>query len=195
MSKSLAIIPARGGSKRFPGKNTALFRGKPLVEHAIDVARESGVFAAICVSSDDPQVLSIAKSKQVDIIHERPADLATDTAQLKTVCQTVLEGNPGYDSFGLLIPVSPLRTPEDIRKAHALLQSKDVNTVLSVVRYTHSPLRSFCLRDGYMHTFFGKEFMKPDQQLTPLYWHDGTVVFCKTNSFLKENDFCGTGTV
>ena len=195
MSKPLCIIPARGGSKRFPGKNTALFNGKPLVTHAIEVAKESGVFSAICVTSDDPEVINIAKEHGVDSIHERPADLASDTAQLKTVCFTLLQENPTYDCFALLIPVSPLRTAEDIKNAYKLLQSDDVNTVFSIVSHAHPPQTAVCINNGYLELFFGHENLKTTQQLTPLYHHNGTIIFCKTASFIEEKEFYGSKVV
>ncbi len=196
MSKTLCIIPARGGSKRFPGKNVALLNGKPLLAYAIEVAKASGVFDAVCVSSDDPRTLTIAREYGADIIHDRPADLATDAVQLKTLCKHLLEelslkGTP-YDTFALLIPVSPLRTAEDIRKAYALLQSSDAHTVMSVMRYSHPVQLAVCIRDGYLKPFFGSEHLKPAQKLEPLYRHDGTVIFCKTDAFLREGDFYGS---
>lgn len=194
--KTLCIIPARGGSKRFPKKNTALLAGKPLITYAIETAKESGIFEDICVSSDDPDVLKIAREHNVDIVHERPGDLAGDTVQLKTLIKHLLEEfkNEGkqYDAFALLIPVSPLRSAEDIRKAFELLQSEDTNTVMSVERYSHPPQRAQCIRDGYLEPYFGSEHMKPAQQLEPLYRHDGTVVFCKVASFLQEGEFHGS---
>lgn len=194
--KPLCIIPARKGSKRFPGKNTMLFRGKPLVQHAIDVAKESGVFSAICVTSDDPAVLEIARENGVDIIHERPAELSGDKVQLMAVCKAILEEYPDYDCFALLIPVAPLRTAQDIRNAYDLLQPDDTNTVFSIVKHSHPPQLSVCINNaGYLEPFFDKNNLKQSQQLTPLYHHNGTVIFCKRESFLREMDFYGSNVV
>ncbi len=195
MSKPLCIIPARGGSKRFPGKNTVLFDGKPLITHAIEVAKASGVFSAILVTSDDPEALKIARDNEVDIVHERSADLASDTAQLKTVCLSLLKEYPDYDAFALLIPVSPLRTAEDIQKAYALLQSGDVNTVFSVKQHLHPPQLAVAIQDGYLKPFFESDNLKTAQQLENLYHHDGTVIFCKRESFLEEGEFYGSKVV
>lgn len=199
MSKSLCIIPARGGSKRFPGKNTALLNGKPLVAYAIDVAKESGVFDTVCVTSDDPAVLTIARERGVDIVHDRPADLATDTAQLRTVCLRLLEElaaeGKSYDSFALLVPVSPLRTAAQIRAAAKLLQSSDADTVLSVTAHIHPPQRALCIRKGHIEPFSPDDVVKRAQELETLYYHDGTVMFCKTKQFLESGEFYATNIV
>ena len=104
--KPLAIIPARGGSKRFPRKNVALLKGKSLLEWTIDVAKESGVFERVVVSSEDEEIISIAKKCGAEI-HQRKDELASDTAQIKDVVESILkeysEKGEKYDSFGLII--------------------------------------------------------------------------------------------
>ena len=195
MSKTLCIIPARGGSKRFPGKNTAIFNGKPLVTHAIEVGQACGIFDKVCVSSDDGAVLSIAREHAVEFVHERPENLAGDTVPLKALCLHLLQEcaskGDDYDTFALLIPVSPFRTADDITAAHDLLQPEDVDTVMSVVRYAYPPQVAQCIRDGFLQPFYGIENMKRSQDLEPLYHHDGTIIFCKTAPFLERKEFYG----
>ena len=105
--KPLAIIPARGGSKRFPRKNVAILAGKPLIAYAIETAQESEIFDLVCVSSEDDEILSIAEKWGAQRVLKRPAELAKDHASLKEVCVHLLEDfamqGRKYLEFGLLL--------------------------------------------------------------------------------------------
>jgi CMP-N-acetylneuraminic acid synthetase len=135
MFKTVAFIPARKGSKGLPGKNKKLFCGKPLIQWSIEQAYESKVFDHIIVSSDDPDILKLAKDlKKLKVIPvERHPELATDNADMDEVL---------YDFFVrpqhkckhicLLPPTSPLRSSEDIRKMYKFIQMEKYWTVISV---------------------------------------------------------------
>lgn len=195
----LCIIPARGGSKRFPGKNVALLNGKPLIAYAIEVARESGVFEAVCVSSDDPEILDIASRWEADCAVSRPRHLASDTVQVKDVCAHVLrtfaDAGTAYATFGLLLPTSPLRTAEDIVRAYDLLVSHEANFVLSLVPFSHPVQRAVWVPGQYVEPYFGIEHMQPTQALDTTYRHDGTVIFARTSAFFEQMEFYGTKAV
>jgi len=133
--KTVAFIPARKGSKGLPGKNKKLFAGKPLVQWSIEQAAATKLFDHIFVSSDDEDVLQIAKDcKKMKVVPlERHKELATDTADMDEVL---------YDFFGrpknkcenicLLPPTSPLRLPEDISNMFKYLKYKKYWTIVSV---------------------------------------------------------------
>ena len=106
----LAVIPARGGSKRFPGKNLAKIGKYTLVEIAIRVARKSKYIDRIIVSSDDPAILSVAGKHAF----KRPAELATDSATSESVARNALSLCPSFHLLVLLQPTSPCRTAADI---------------------------------------------------------------------------------
>lgn len=108
----LAVIPARGGSKRVPRKNLREFRGKPLIQWAIDASWESKYIDARVVSTDDEEIFRISLALNGAPL-QRPADLATDTASSEDVLRHVLGCVP-LDWVVLLQPTSPLRTTEDI---------------------------------------------------------------------------------
>jgi len=108
----LAVIPARGGSKRTPRKNIRPFRGKPLLLWSIEAARKSKYIDMLVVSSEDQEILQAALAVDC-FINERPAELATDTASSEDVLRYCLAKQPA-DWIVLLQPTSPLRTAEDI---------------------------------------------------------------------------------
>lgn len=193
--KPVCIIPARGGSQRIPHKNLALLAGKPLLAYAIEAAQESERFAMICVSSDDEDVLEVARMWKAQALR-RPPELATDTAQVWQVCAHLLESfeaqGQSYEEFGVLLTTNPLRTADDLRAAYARFKQSDANYCMSLVPYNHPPQRAVWMPEGYVQSYFGIEYMRPAQAMEQLYRHDGTVIFGKTTVFLKERGFYGT---
>lgn len=191
--KPLCIIPARGGSKRVPRKNIADLRGRPLLAWAIRAARRSGVFDSVCVSSEDDEILQVARDHGADLVHDRSGELATDTAQVKSVCADVLrwrasEGEQ-YDAFGVLLTTTPLRRPADLAGAWRAFDASDAPVLMSVTPFDPPPQRALALENGRLHPHFGGAFFGPRQELTPLYRHDGTVIYCRTEPFLETGEF------
>jgi CMP-N-acetylneuraminic acid synthetase len=193
--KPLCIIPARGGSKRFPRKNVALLAGKPLIAYAIDAARESGVFDQVCVSSEDEEILKIASEFGADA-RKRDSKLSSDTAQMKHVCAAVLEEyqkqGKDYDAFALLPPTNPMRTAEDVKEAYNIFTSNECNFVMSVIRHGDPPQRAVWVKNGFVEPYFGLKHMKPAQELDDVFHDDGSIIFAKTVAFTEEGDFYGT---
>lgn len=133
--KIVAFIPARKGSKGLPGKNTKIFSGKPLIQWSIEQAAATKLFDHIIVSSDDPDVLQIAKDcKKLKVIPvERHAELATDKADMDDVLYDFF-ARPGNKCkyICLLPPTSPLRSPEDIKRMFRFIKMEKYWTVISV---------------------------------------------------------------
>lgn len=196
MNKPLCIIPARGGSKRFPRKNTALFQGKPLVGIATEKAKESRVFALVCVSSDDDDIMRMGKEYGADVLHRRPENLARDGIQLSDVCKNVLEyfASEGkhFDAFAVLTPMNPLRALEDIARAAALLQETGADTVLSLARHTHSPQRALAVRNNRIEQYFPDEELEKYETEEQLYYHDAAILFARTKPFIEKSSFFGS---
>lgn len=190
MKKPLAIIPARGGSKRFPRKNIALLAGKPLLAWAIDVAIESGVFDRVCVSSEDHEILDIAEKYGAEP-RARSAELAADNVQLRTLIPSVLtgyadEGLP-YETFGLVVPTSPLRTPQDIRNAYELFIEEECHSVMSIVKVEHPPQQCVWMPQVFIEPFLGADAMRlRSQDLPSLYHHNGAIIFMNSETFIQE---------
>ena len=122
----LAIIPARGGSKRLPHKNVLKLAGKPLIAWSIDAGLQSQYIDKVIVTSDDDEILNIAKQFKGEVI-KRPEELASDTATSFDAIKHTIENVEKYDYIVLLQPTSPLRNFKHIDNAIKLLESKKAN--------------------------------------------------------------------
>lgn len=135
--KAVAFIPARGGSRGIPGKNKKMFCGKPLVQWSIDQAKESKLFDKIVVSSDDDDILKIAKDCGVDS-HDRSIDLSGDATSLDDVLYAYFsEEDNKCEYISMLQPTSPLRSVQDLKDSYKFIQQK---RYWSVVGVTWNPM-------------------------------------------------------
>ena len=130
MTRRLAIIPARGGSKRLPRKNILPFLGRPIIAHTIEAATESGCFTRILVSTEDEEIADAARAAGADI-QQRDPSLATDAATLTDVCLDILASEEragrAFDTFACLYATAPLRRAEDIVAVTALAERTDID--------------------------------------------------------------------
>ncbi len=137
----LAIIPARGGSKRLPGKNIRNLLGKPLIAWSIEAAIHSNFFDEIMVNTDDQQIADISIEYGAMVPFLRHAGLSTDVASSLDVVKDTLDfyakNNRCFDVVVLLQPTSPLRNSEDIIGAMELFSDKSASSVLSVCEVDH----------------------------------------------------------
>lgn len=195
-TKPLCIIPARGNSKRLPRKNIRIFRGKPLIGYTIEVALESKIFDQVCVSSEDDEILEVAKQFGANFLHKRPEKLSADNAQVKEVCSYLLRDFKDsqkiqYDEFSVLLPCCPFRTEEDIVQSYEIFKKEKANFVLSVVPFSHPVQRAVWVPKKYIKPYFGIEYMKQTQSLDTCYRHDGSLITGKSSVFLRTNEFYG----
>jgi CMP-N,N'-diacetyllegionaminic acid synthase len=137
----LAIIPARGGSKRLPRKNILNLAGKPLIAWSIEAGLNSEYIDKVIVTSDDDEILEISRKFGADII-KRPDELANDTATTFDAIKHTIDNCEKYDYIVLLQPTSPLRNEKYIDDAIELLESKKADAIISVCEMDHSPLWS-----------------------------------------------------
>ncbi len=129
--KSAVLIPCRTGSKGIPNKNFRDFAGKPLWEWTYDAAVKSGVFDKIILSSDGGFIDRLSSGKDI-IDNERPSELSDDKVSLDNVLGYYVSKHEDIDIWCLLQPTSPLRTPGDIRKAHAMILKDKYESIVSV---------------------------------------------------------------
>jgi CMP-N-acetylneuraminic acid synthetase len=186
-NKYLAIIPARGGSKRLPNKNILDLDGKPLIAHTIESSLKSKYIDKVVVTSDSDKILEIAKFFKANTI-KRPNNLATDTSTpFKTIKHT-LKNNDKFKYLILLQPTSPLRGVKEIDEAIELLENKKADAVISVSEMEHSPLWANTLNDTLsMENFLKKEVKnKRSQDLDKYFRLNGAIYICKISKFLKE---------
>ena len=114
----VAIIPARGGSKRIPGKNIRPFAGRPMIEYAVALAQSSGLFARIVVSTDSDEVATLAEQAGAEVPFRRPIELADDHATTAAVLEhalDALDARGQYDFACCIYPATPFTTPDDLR--------------------------------------------------------------------------------
>lgn len=185
MESILAIVPARGGSKRLPRKNAKLLCGRPLISWTIDVARQSGCFTDVLVSTDDTAIADIARSRGALVPWIRPAELATDTARSMDV---VLHALSWYEQerapvtgMMLLQPTSPFRSAETIRTAiRRFLELGSDIPIISVSPAVTHPAWTFSLSGSRMEPFCGWEALKQRSQDLPLAYTPNGAIYLST---------------
>ncbi len=181
----LAIIPARGGSKRLPRKNVLDLVGKPLIGWTIDAAKNSKYIDRIVVSSDDAEILQIAHDLKVEKI-KRPNELASDTSTTFAVIEHVIQQCVcKFDFIVLLQPTSPLRNARHIDEAIELLVERDADAIVSVCETEHSPLWANTLPDNRsMDAFISQDMVNTRSQDLPKYFRlNGAIYICNTDQF------------
>lgn len=186
----LAIIPARGASKRLPRKNVLDLAGKPLIAWSIEAGLDSKYIDKVIVSSDDEEILNISKQFGAETII-RPDELANDTATTFDALKHTIENIKAYDYVILLQPTSPLRNAQHIDEAIELLITKNADAIVSVCEIDHSPLWSNTLpKDANMKGFLRDEVLnKRSQDLEKYYRINGAIYICKTQKLLEEKSF------
>ncbi len=186
-NKYLAIILARSGSKRLPNKNTLELHGKPLIAYSIEAAKESKYINKVVVSSDNDQILNIAKQFHIDTI-KRPQHLATDTTTAFDTLKHTIENIEDFEYIILLQPTSPLRTSKHIDEAIELLEKENADAIISVCETEHNPLWSNTLKENNSLQGFLKDDIlnKRGQDLPNYYRLNGAIYICKTSQLLKE---------
>jgi pseudaminic acid cytidylyltransferase len=136
--RCIAIIPARGGSKRILNKNIRPFAGRPLIEYAIDLARSSGLFTRIVVSTDSAETANLAEQAGAEVPFHRPAELADDHATTAAVLKHALEGldaRTQYDYACCIYPATPFTTPEDLHVGLNLATTSGAASVFAVTGF------------------------------------------------------------
>lgn len=186
----LAVIPARGGSKRLPRKNVLSLAGKPLIAWSIEAGLQSRYIDKVVVSSDDEEILQIAKRFGSETI-KRPEALASDTATTFDAVKHAIEHSGSYDYIVLLQPTSPLRDAAQVDAAIELLGEKDADAIVSVCEMDHSPLWANTLpQNGDMSRFIKDEVKnKRSQDIETYYRLNGAIYICKIDRLLEEKTF------
>ena len=186
---AIAIITARGGSKRIPGKNKKEFLGKPILWYSIEAAKASGVFDEVMVSTDDEEIAELARQAGAAVPFMRSERTANDYATTSDVLGEVFEE---YRSRGrqfhlacCIYPTAPFVTPAKLQAAMDRLQQEKADCVMPVVRFSFPPQRSLVLQDGALVYKWPENRSVRTQDLEPFY-HDSGQFYCfLVDSFLK----------
>ncbi len=190
MAKRVAIITARGGSKRIPRKNVKEFLGKPILLYSIEAALSSGIFDEVMVSTEDQEIAKLAEKAGAKVPFFRSENTAGDYATTTDVIEEVLaaykERGMEFEYACCIYPTAPFVTADCLRKAMGTLESKGADSLIPVVRFSFPPQRAVIVNDGKMQFKWPENMFARSQDLEPFY-HDCGQFYCiKTESFLKE---------
>ena len=196
--RRLALIPARGGSKRLPRKNIADFMGKPMIAWTIGAAKESGLFEKVVVSTEDSEIAAIAKKYGAETAVRNPA-LATDKARVLDVCLDFLDQDEkagrACDVLCCLYATAPLRTAADIRAASSLLNPGKCDFSLCATHYSLPPHQALRLgNNGAVTPMWPDLISKRDEEVGELVVDNGSTYFVSVLAFRKHKTFFGPNT-
>jgi len=190
----LALITARGGSKRIPGKNIRLLGGKPLITWSIEIAKEVDGICDVLVSTDDSKIAEIAKNAGALAPWLRPAGLATDTASSEDVAMHALdwyEKEKGdVDGLLLLQPTSPFRKRETVARGIALFKEHSYKPIVAISPATSHPMWCVKLEGATIKTFFDSGGLKMrSQDLPPAFTINGMFYLISPQDLRKMRSF------
>lgn len=188
--KRLAIITARGGSKRIPRKNIKPFLGKPILAYSIEAALDSGLFDEVMVSTEDEEIAEIAKKYGAKVPFYRSEKTAGDFATTNDVLLEVLEEykklGQEFDEACCIYPTAPFVTSSKLKKAMEEFAASDADTLIPVVAFSYPPKRSLVIREGRL-VFQYPEFMDSRSQDLEAEYHDiGQFYLFRTKAFERN---------
>lgn len=173
---NIAIIPARGGSKRIPKKNIKNFFGKPLIAYSIETAKDSRLFSDIIVSTDSEEIAKVAKRYGAKVPFLRPAELSDDftatSAVIKHALEFIEKNGKEYDFACTIYATAPFLKPDILKKSFEKLKNSDAKNCFSATSFAYPFWRSFGIDEqGRCKMFFPEHFNSRSQDLEEAY-HD-----------------------
>jgi len=196
---NLAIVTARGGSKRIPRKNIRQFCGKPIIAFSIQAALEAGCFDRVMVSTDDGEIARIAMDYGAEVPFLRSPESSSDHATTAQVLIEVVEryAKQGFfpDNICCLYPTAPFVTPEVLRLGLGLLRERpEVQAVFPVVRFSFPIQRALRIREGLVSFFQPEHTFTRSQDLEPAYHDAGQFYVARTPRFMETRTLVPPGT-
>ncbi|NNF22308.1 MAG: pseudaminic acid cytidylyltransferase [Saprospiraceae bacterium] len=189
MSK-IAIIPARGGSKRIKGKNIRDFCGKAIIAYSIESAINSGIFDEVMVSTDNDDIASIAKSYGAEVpflrSQENASDHATTYAVINEVLNEYIKRGRDFKYCCCLYPTAPFVTPDMLMEAWTKLNSSGVEAVFTITPFSYPIQRALHLVDANPKMKHPENVKKRSQDLEAHYHDAGMFYFYKSRIYLEK---------
>lgn len=196
--KNIAIIPARGGSKRIPRKNIKSFMGKPIIAYSIEAALQSGLFEEVMVSTDDDEIAGIARECGAKVPFMRSAETSNDYAGTADVILEVLEMyemlGRKFDTVCCIYPTAPFVTLDRLTEAYSKL-TEGIDSVFTCVAYSYPVQRSLHIVDERISLVYPEYATSRSQDLEPFYHDAGQFYVIRTTAFNQEKTFWGQNTV
>lgn len=193
----LAVIPARGGSRRLPRKNIADFGGRPIIAWTVAAALETGRFDRVVVSTDDADIARVASDAGATVAERAPA-LASDAARVVDACLDLLDRESAqgrdYGTLCCLYPTAPLRRADDIAAVLDLLEPGVCDFAMATTRYTHPPHQALVAEgDGRLRPFWPELVERRAAELGELYVDNGSTYAADVGAFRRHRSFHGPG--
>ncbi|WP_373803692.1 pseudaminic acid cytidylyltransferase [Bacteroides heparinolyticus] len=182
--KNLAIIPARGGSKRIPRKNIKDFLGKPIIAYSIEAALNSGLFDEVMVSTDDEEIAAVAVRYGASVPFMRNEKTANDVATLSDVVEEVIndyqQANLIFDNICCILPTAAFVTADMLRRGFDFLLETKVDSVRPVIRFSYPIQRAFRMDEKGAVSMFHPEFAQARSQDLEVTYHDAGMFYWMT---------------
>lgn len=190
--RSLAVIPARGGSKRLPRKNILPFHGKPILIWTLEAAQKSNCFERIICSTEDDEIAEIVRHYGFET-DKRPEHLATDRATVNQVTLDLIDRlekeNDCYDNVAMLYATAPMRNSEDIRNTMKLLEEEDTFFAMAVTHFIYSPYQALSKEKDDVLTYSFPLISKMKSQDLPEAYADNGSIYAAKIKKMKEVGF------
>lgn len=188
--RKIAIITARGGSKRIPRKNIKEFCGKPILAYSIEAALESGLFDTVMVSTDDEEIAGIARQYGAEVPFYRSERTANDFATTNDVLLEVLEEyekrGERYDMGCCIYPTAPFVTAGKLQDAMKQLEESNADTLIPVVVFSYPPQRAMIVKEGRLVFEYPQYLDSRSQDLEPHYHDVGQFYLFRTEAFRQN---------
>ena len=198
MNKSVAIITARGGSKRIPRKNIRLFCGKPIICFSIEAAISSGIFDKVMVSTDDTEIAEIALNAGAEVPFFRSANTSNDFATTAEVLEEVLLqyhlDNQEFRYGCCIYPTAPFVTADKLKAAFELLKNKNADSIIPINKFSFPIWRSFKMDKGRLSFNWPEYELKRSQDLPTSYHDAGQFYFFNVQKFFESKKLVSANT-
>ena len=186
---NIAIITARGGSKRIPKKNIREFCGRPIIEYSIRAALESKLFDEVMVSTDSEEIAEISKQCGASVPFFRSAQNSNDYAITADVIDEVINEyeklGMRFDTLCCIYPTAPFVTAKKLSAAYNEMKKNNADSAMTVVRYGFPPQRAVVIRNGKIEFQYPEYYRTRSQDLEPIYHDCGQFYFCNVDAFKK----------
>jgi pseudaminic acid cytidylyltransferase len=189
-SSKIAIIPARGGSKRIPRKNIKDFLGKPIIAYSIQAAIESQLFDEVMVSTEDNEIAEISKKfgASVPFLRSKKTsdDFATTADVLLEVINEYKKLGKEFDYLCCIYPTAPFVTANKLKDSFAQVQKTNTHSLITVVKFSYPVQRSLKIKNERLIFAWPENVLKRSQDLEPFYYDAGQFYWVKTSVFLSQ---------
>lgn len=188
----IAIIPARGGSKRIPRKNIRDFCGKPIIAYSIEAALDSGIFDEVMVSTDDTEIANIAREYGASVPFMRSSKTADDHATtddaLIEVLNRYMEAGKTYKYFSCILATAPFISNAKLTEAYRIITNTNAVAIMSVNAYSFPPQRAMIMdkNNGNLRYIYPDDYEKRSQDLVKWYHDAGQFYFYESELFIKK---------